>query len=101
GLDGLAGPHQDAIDARLDAGREPTRLARLQDAGPPDLALERAFLHLVEIELLARDGGRARLELRDRECDTGKQEESARHQDQLPVLERLANARAVHQITTV
>jgi hypothetical protein len=39
-----------------------------------------------------RDGGCARLELRDREGDTGKQEESAGHQDELPVLERLANA---------
>ena len=100
GLDGLAGPHQHAIDAGLHAGREPARLARLQDAGPADLALERAFLHLVEVELLTRDGGRARLELRDREGDTGEQEESAGHQDELPVLERLADARSIHQITT-
>ena len=100
GLDGLAGPDQHAIDARLDARREPARLARLQHAGPTDLALERAFLHFVEVELLTRDGGCARLELRDRESDTGEQEEPARHQDELPVLERRTDARTVHQITT-
>ncbi len=64
GLDGLAGPHQHAVDAGFHAGREPARLARLQDAGSANLALEGTFLHLVEVELLARDGGCAWLELR-------------------------------------
>ena len=43
-------------------------------------------------------GALSRLELRDREGDTGEEEESAGHQDELPVLERLANARAVSEI---
>src|SRR5688572_7670198 len=100
GLDGLAGPHQHAIDAGLDAGREPARLARLQDTRPTDLAFEGAFLHLVEVELLTRDGGCARLELRYAQGDTGEQAEAAGHQDELPVPERLADARSIHQITT-
>ena len=58
-----------------------SRPARLQHAGPTDLALEGAFLHLIEIELLARDGGCARLELRYAQGDTGEEAETAGHQN--------------------
>jgi hypothetical protein len=67
--DGLAGAHQHAVDARFLARGEPARLARLQAPGPAHLALERAFLHFVEVELFTRDGGRARFELRDADRD--------------------------------
>ena len=100
-LDGLARAHQHAVDARIHAGREPARFARLQGAGAADLALERAFLHFIEVELLAGDRGRAGLEPRDGEGDTGQCDGESRHPGELPVLEFLGDARAVHQITRV